>query len=288
MIKYTVNKILNFIRNNSSDNFAITIDYVRNFKRIPNTKKPLSFSEKIYVIKKSDWLEKKSSYVDKYLVRDFIKKEIGKEYLTKLYGVYKNEDSIDFEKLPQSFVLKLNNGSRCNLIVKDKSKLDIDDTKKILRKWLESDFYKGTKEKQYKNIDQLIICEEYLEDESGGLMDYKFFCLGGKVRVIQVDIGRFIDIKRDFYDVNWNKLDLRKGADNSNIMLKKPKKLEEMINLAERLSKDVELLRVDFYYVKDKIYFGELTFTPANGNTPFEPKEKDLELASYVNINKIS
>lgn len=286
MIKSILRNIHIFIRKNSSDNLVITLDYIRNFKRFPNTKNPKSFSEKIYIIKKSDWLENKSRYVDKFLVREYIESELGKEYLTKLYGVYKSAEEIDFNKLPNRFVLKLNNGSGRNLIVKDKSILDIVQTKQMLSEWLKSNFYMKNREKQYKNVNQFIICEEYLEDSSGELRDYKFFCLGGKVRVIEVDIGRFTNIKRDFYDIYWNKLNLKKGVENSNIILKKPPKLEEMIKLAEKLSKDIELLRVDFYYVDDKIYFGELTFTPANGMTPFEPREKDIELASYVNLDE--
>ena len=286
MVKSTLKKMYKLVRENINDNLIITIQYLKIFKKLPNTKNPKSFSEKIHIIKKSNWLEDKSVYVDKYLVRNYIENKIGKEYLIKLYGVYKNVEEIDFNKLPNKFVLKLNNGSGCNLIVKDKKNLMINETKQILNEWLKSNFYMVNREKQYKNVEQLIICEEYLQDLSGELMDYKFFCLGGKVRVIQVDIGRFSNIKRDFYDIYWNKLNLKKGVENSDIILEKPEKLEEMIKLSEKLSKDVELLRVDFYYVNNKIYFGELTFTPANGMTPFEPKEKDFELASYINVKK--
>lgn len=282
-----IKKIYRKIIDNMNDEIIITYHYIKKFKKLPNKKDPKSFSDKIHRIKISNWLLDKSDFVDKYKVREYIKEKIGVEYLTKLYGVYKNIEDINFENLPHSFVLKLNNGSGFNLIVKDKSKINEKEVKDKLKMWLKSDFYKYTREKQYKNVEQVIVCEEYLDDGTGTLKDYKFFVLGGKVRIIQVDIDRFGEQKRNFYDTNWNLTEIRSmGMKNSNEIIEKPERLEEMIVLAEKLAKGIELLRVDFYYVEGKIYFGELTFTPADGMKPFIPESADLKLASYVDLSK--
>lgn len=281
-----IKNIYHKIRNNLNDNSVIALDYIKNYKIIPNTRNPKSFSEKIHFIKISKWLENKSNFVDKYKVREFIKGEIGENYLIKLLGVYDNAEKIDFNKLPQSFVLKLNNGSGYNLIVKDKNKINELETKELLNEWLKSDFYKHTREKQYKNVKQLLICEEYLEDDSGELRDYKLFCFNGKFEFVQVDSGRFSNHIQNFYDRNWNKLDFSYVCEKNNIIDKKPEKYKEMICLAEKLSSKFPFVRVDFYYVNKKIYFGELTFTPNNGMSSIKPIEWDRKIANLIDIEK--
>lgn len=152
-------KFYKSILKNLDDNTYITISYLRRFKKIPNIKNPKYFSEKIRCIKVSNWLEDKQGYVDKYSVRDFISNTIGNKYLINLIAVYDNVYDIKFDDLPNSFVLKLNNGSGYNLIVKDKNELNYEETVEKLNSWLKSDFYKSTREKQYKGIEQVIICE---------------------------------------------------------------------------------------------------------------------------------
>ena len=281
-----IKKIYPKIKQYLNDNQIITLQYIRNFKTIPKTKNPKTFSEKIHFIKISDWLENKYDYVDKYKVREFIKNEIGEEYLIKLLGVYDNAEQIEFNKLPQSFVLKLNNGSGYNLIVKDKNNINESEVKHLLNEWLKSDFYKLNREKQYKNVKQVLISEEYLEDDSGELRDYKFFCFNGKFKFVQVDTGRFSDHIQSFYDKEWNKLDFTYVCKKNNIIEKKPEKYYEMISLAEKLATNFPFVRVDFYYVNNKIYFGELTFTPNNGMESIKPIEKDLEIANLIDIER--
>ena len=284
--KDKIDNIYNKIKNNLNDAQFITVDYIRKCKRIPNTRNPKTFSEKIHFIKISDWLEDKSDFVDKYKVREFIKNEIGEEYLIKLLGVYDNVEQIEFDKLPQSFVLKLNNGSGYNLIVKNKDDINELQTRELLNEWLKSDFYKVSREKQYKNVKQLLICEEYLEDDSGELRDYKFFCFDGKFKFVQVDSGRFSEHIQNFYDNKWNKLDFTYVCEKNDIIDIKPEKYEEMITLAEKLSSQFPFVRVDFYYINNKIYFGELTFTPNNGMESIKPIERDTEIAGWIDIKK--
>ena len=282
MLKKLYRKILGIL----NDTQVMKIQYFRTFRCLPNEKKPKTFCEKIHFIKISSWLESKSQYVDKYRVRQFIKDKIGEEYLIKLLGVYNRVEDIEFNKLPNSFVLKLNNGSGYNLIVKDKSKINIDEVEILLNKWLKSNFYKLTREKQYKNVEQVLICEEYLEDSSGELKDYKFFCFDGKFKFVQVDTGRFSRHIQNFYDEKWNKLDFTYVKKKNNFIDEKPKRYEEMILLAEKLASEFPFVRVDFYYVNNRIYFGELTFTPNNGMCSIKPSEKDLEIASWIDIEK--
>jgi hypothetical protein len=260
------------------------IDYGRSYRKILNLKNPQYFGEKIQWMKLYGNLDRYSKYVDKYEVRKFIKERIGEKYLTALYGIYNNPADINFNEFPQRFVIKSTSGSGGNIICKDKTKLDINKTIKILNKWIKIDYYKYTKEMQYKNIEPRIICEEYLEDESGSLRDYKFHCSAGNIFMIEVHSNRFSgDKKENYYDTNWNDYGIVCKVGKVPF-IEKPKNLDEMKIIAQKLSKDFRYVRVDLYCVNNKIYFGELTFTPANGTDPHYPLEKDLELAKNIQI----
>ena len=214
----------------------INFRYFINNGRLPNLKSPKKFSEKILFTMFDKEYENYNIYVDKYLVREEIKKLIGEKYLNKLIGVYDKVEEIDFEQLPNRFVLKVTNGSGCNIIVKDKKKLDINKCKKKLEKWLKINYYKVNREPEYKNVKSRIICEEYLEDESGELRDYKIFCFNGEPEFIQVDTNRFSGHKQDFYNIKWEKIDLKFVSENSDDILRKPKKLDEMLELSKKNS----------------------------------------------------
>ena len=282
-----IKKMYKIVKPMISDNMVIRIDYYRNFRKIINLKNCRTFNEKINYIKLSNWLEDKSHYVDKYKVREFIEKEIGGEYLPKLYGIYNTTEEFNLDKLPRAFVLKLNNGSGCNLVVKDKNKLDEAEVKKILSKWLKSNFYKITREKQYRNVEQLVIAEEYLEDNSGELRDYKFFCFKGEVKFIQVDTDRSQKHVQTFYDVEWRKLNFTYVGEKSTTIEEKPNQLHKMIEIAEKLSRNFPFVRVDLYNTGKQIYFGELTFTPNNGMQSFNPIEKELEFGSWIDLGEL-
>lgn len=249
-----------------------------------NLKNPRSFNEKIQWIKLFDRNPKYSEYADKYRVRSFIEKELGKEYLIPLIGVYKNAEEIDFSMLPERFVLKCNHGYGCNIICNDKSKLNIEEAKSKLNGWLKKDYSKFKKEYHYKEIKPLIICEEFMIDNKyQDLFDYKFFCVGGTVQMIQVDFGRFEKHTRNLYDRNWNLLNLEISfPKNSEITLKKPVLLDKMIEFAERLAKGFAQVRVDFYVINERLYFGEMTFTSGAGFSRYKPLSFDYELGSKV------
>ena len=266
---------------------VLNIENIRGYKRLLKEDRIEYFGEKIQWIKMHGNLEKYKNLVDKYKVRDYIEQTVGDKYLTKIIRVYNSTSEIDFDELPNKFVLKLNTGSGYNIICNNKKELNKKQTIKKLNKWLKEDYFKIKKEPQYKNIDKKIICEEYMEDKNGKLFDYKFFCFNGKVKFIEVDFDRFENHAMNFYDKNWKLMDLKKGKyPNYLETFEKPKNLDEMIYVAEKISKKLPFARIDLYDVDNKIYFGEITLTPAGGLTPFRPIEKDKEYANMIDLYK--
>lgn len=264
---------------------VVQIENLRKYKKLINLKKPKYFGEKIQWMKIYGNLEQYGNIVDKYKVREFIKDKIGEEYLIPLIGVYDSEDEIDFNNLPNKFVLKVNHGSGYNIICSDKSKLDVNDTKKKLKKWLKEDYAEIKKEYQYKNVKRKIVCESFINDKNGELLDYKFFCFNGKVEFIKVDIDRYDGHKVNIYDKKWNLLPMEEyGMPNSNKIIEKPNNLQKMIEIAEVLSKEFNFARIDLYYVDGTIYFGEVTLTPAGGVNPFKPLDMDLKYANMISL----
>ena len=287
-IKLTQRKLMMMNANRYSQKDYIMKNYKKHKGKFPDLENPLTFGEKIQYIKLYGNLERYSNYVCKYNVRKYIENQIGKKYLINLLGVYNNVEEINFNELPEKFVLKCTHGSGYNIIVKDKTKLNIKDAKRKLRFWMKENFYNLGKESQYKDLKPLIICEEYMQDDSGELRDYRFFCFNGKCEFIQVDNLRQSNLGMDFYDTQWNPLELEFSAKRANILLPKPLHLEKMICFAEKLAKDIDIpfIRVDFYYTNEHIYFGELTFTPTDGMGDFKPVSEDIRIASMINLEK--
>ena len=268
---------------------ALNLIFFRGYRKILDLNNPKYLGEKIQWLKLYGNLDELAAFVDKYEVREFISQSIGEEYLNQLYGVYDNVDDIEFDKLPEKFVLKNTNGSSAVLICKDKKKFNIKSAKKIMKKWLKDDYFKEKKEPQYKYVKNRIIIEKYLEDETGSLTDYKFYCFDGKVFCYGIFYDRYVDKSIDFYDSKGNKLTNVNTCHikNSNKVEKFDKRIQDMISLSEKLSKNFSEVRVDFYYVNGHIYFGELTFTDGAGSDPWYPVEFDLEIASKIKLEKV-
>lgn len=284
-MKEIVRKIYYFILKILPDKLVINMENLRTYHRLIRKDKITYFGEKMQWLKLYGNLEKYSDYVDKYKVREYIKDIIGEKYLIPLISVYNNVDEIDYNKLPNEFVMKLNHGSGYNVIIKNLKEENINKINKKLNKWLKEDYYKIKKEYQYKNVKKKIICEKLIEDSNGDLLDYKFFCFDGKPEFVKVDFERFKEHKVNFYDNNWNLLNMKeKGYENYKKECKKPKNFDEMLKIAEILSKKFQFVRVDLYNVDGKIYFGELTFTPASGKHPFTPLEMDKKIAERIKI----
>ena len=268
------------------DRLVMQIDNLRTYGRFLNLNNPKFYGEKIQWIKACGNLERFTSLVDKYLVRDFVKEKIGEEYLPRIISIYDDVNEINYKVLPDKFVLKMNDGSDKNIVCKDKAQLDIEETNKTLRKLFNEDYYKYTKEPQYKNIKKKIICEEYLEDKNGELIEYGLHCFSGKAQLIEIHTGRYNDYREDYYDSNWTRLSLGGKAKSSLKNVEKPVFLDKLIKLSEKLASGFEYIRVDFNAVDEKLYFSELTFTPSNGTDKFKPIEEDLRLAKLIDLKK--
>lgn len=270
-----------------SDKAYILITGYIKTRRIANLKNPKTFYDKMQYLKINNRFKEYSQYVDKYKVREFVSKEIGEEYLVPLLGVYSNFDEIDFDVLPEKFVLMTNHSCGRNFICRNKEKINKKKIKKNFTKWLKEDFYYRFREIQYKDIKPLIICEEYLQDESGSLLDYKFICSNGQPKYIQIDIDRYNAHKQKYYDLDWKELNWSYGFDKYTGEIEKPKNLNEMIEIVKKLSSRFQFVRVDLYSVNNKIYFGELTFSPGAGLLIFKPEEINKIIGDYIDINFI-
>lgn len=269
---------------------ALYLIYFRGYKKILDLKNPKTWGEKIQWLKLYGGLEELSPYVDKYEVRNYVKNTIGEEYLNELIGVYDDVESINFDKLPNEFVLKSTNGSGTVLICNNKKNFDIIKAKKVMKCWLkDKNYYKEKKEFQYKNIKNRIIIEKYLQNKNNSLTDYKFYCFNGKVEYYAIFYDRYTNKSIDIYDKDNNKIKDAKVCNipNSNYEIEDYHIIEKMKKLSEKLSKIFSCVRVDFYCIDDKPIFGELTFTDGAGSDPWNPKNFDLNIAKKIKLKKI-
>lgn len=251
-------------------------------------KNPKLYNEKLQVLKMSQQDEIFTQVADKLKVRKFVSEEIGPDYLIPLYGSYEKVEDIPFENLPASYVLKTNHNSGGYYIVPDSKNLNIDLVKKKLSPMLKKNYYYFSREWPYKNIKPRIICESYLEEEDGKeLRDYRFFCFHGKVKFVAVDLS-IIDkskVRRNLYDLDWNLMEEEISYKNDlTEIIPKPTNLNEMIELAEKLSTKFKHVRVDFYNIKNKIYFGELTFYHQSGYGKINPNSFNEIMGSWIKL----
>jgi len=252
-----------------------------------NLNKPKEFNEKIQWLKLYYHNPLLSKLACKFEVRSYVKDKIGEQYLNEMYGIYDRFSEIDFNTLPNQFVLKGVHGSSLNLIVKDKSQLNLLEVEKIIGKWLKHDQYKKVGfEWAYKNIKPRIICEKFLEEPGKEVLDdYKFFCFNGEPMFLQVVIGRSINNFKCCYDMEWNKLPFYKvSGEFYEKELKKPKNFDKMVTLARDLAQDLPFSRIDFYSVMGKIVFGEVTFYPSDGKSDFVPNKYNTIIGDYIKL----
>ncbi|SDW42787.1 TupA-like ATPgrasp [Marinococcus luteus] len=260
-----------------SDEKFIKKQFKKRVGRKVNLDHPVEFNDKLQWLKlyKREPLAVKCA--DKLEVRSFVEAKIGKKYLNDVYAIYESVEEISFEELPKSFVLKGTHGSGFNIVCKNKYKLNWKNEQKKMKQWLKTNYYWLNREWVYKDIKPKIICEKYIEDEEekAALTDYKFFCFNGNTKYCQVIRGRGNEESIDFYDINWNHMPFTglRPLPNAKKNYDKPEKFEEMVNLANKLSSPFIFVRVDFYYIKGEIIFGELTFFPESGYGSFYPKK---------------
>lgn len=262
------------------DDLYLKIKYRLTMGRKLDLNNPETFNQKLQWLKLYDRKPEYTQMVDKYEVRKYIKEIIGEEYLIPLLGVYDSFEEIDFDNLPDEFVLKPNHTSGNVFICKDKSKIDYKKLKKEVNRWLKREYYWLHREWPYKNVKPRIICEELIKTENGGFpYDYKFHCFNGEPDNVMVCIERESgNPKFYFFDNEWNLLRYNLAGINApqGFTLPKPKKMDEMFMLAKKLSSGFPFIRVDFFCENEKIYFGELTFFPASGFDVNLLKETDI------------
>ncbi len=264
------------------------------FKRKMNKnldlKNPVTYSEKLQWLKLHDHNPLYNKLVDKYEVKEIVSKIIGEKYIIPTYGVYDDFDDIDFDKLPKSFVIKCTHDSGGLVICKDKSKLDIKEARDKINSSLNRNYYYRRREWPYKDVKPRIIIEKFIEDKKDGeLRDYKFFSFNGKVTMMFIASNRqgSGDTYFDFYDRNFKHLDIINGHPNAPKKPHKPKNYELMIQLAEKLSKDMPHVRVDFYEMNGQVFFGEMTFFHWSGMMPYKPEKWDKKMGDMLDLKNI-
>ena len=252
----------------------------------PHLDNPQTLGEKLQWLKLYDSTPDKGRLADKYLVRDWVAQKIGESYLVPMYGVWARPEEIRWNELPGQFVLKATHGSGWNLIVKDKSQMSVDDAARKLDFWLSRRIaMSGGFELHYEFCEPRVLAEQYMEDASGGLRDYKFITLDGEVQFILAIEGRYSGELSGTYMPDWSPAPFRYGYRvGQEGKIARPECLDEMACLASTLGKGFPFARVDFYEVDGKVYFGEMTFTAANGLSSFNPSSFDLEYGRKLTL----
>ena len=251
--------------------------FVKMHKKL-NLSNPQTFNEKLQWLKLNDRKDIYTTMVDKYEVKEYVSKIIGKEYIIPTLSVYNKFKEIDFDKLPNQFVMKCTHDSGSVIVCKDKKKFNKEEVRKKINKSLKNNYYYQGREWPYKNVKPRIIIEPYLEDnKTKELTDYKIYSFNGKCDYVMTCIDRFKgQTKFIYFDRNWDiKKELSKHGKEygDSIEVEKPKNLDKMFEFAKKLSKNLLFIRVDFYECNGQLYFGELTFYPSSGFDAKRTKE---------------
>ena len=272
------------------DKIYIQLMYLYHLHTFADLKEPKTFNEKIQWLKLHDHRPEYVIMVDKYAAKEFVAGKIGSEHIIPTIGVWKNVGEIDFESLPNQFVLKWNHDSKSVVICKDKSQFDSTIAKNKLRKGEKLNGFWYGREWPYKNVPPIIIAEQYLQQDNSDntdLIDYKFFCFNGIPKYIQVIQNRSTQETIDIFDTQWQHQDfigLNPRATHAKKTITRPDKLEEMIEIAKKLSKDIPFARIDLYEVDGRVYFGEITFFPASGFGRFYPEKWNKIIGDMIKI----
>lgn len=267
-----------------SDENYLKMMYFCKFGKKLNLVNPKGFNEKLQWLKLYDHKSEYTALVDKYEAKKTVARYIGEEYIIPTLGVWNSFDEIDFDSLPNQFVLKCTHDSGGLVVCHDKNKLDIKAARKKIETSLKKNYYYSGREWPYKNVPHRIIAEQYMADD---LRDYKLFCFDGVPRMTLVCSERFTKdgLKEDFYDEAWNHLNVQRPTHGNAILpIQRPKQYELMKKLAAELSEKMPFARIDFYEINEKVYFGEITFYPASGFEGFKPEEWDLKLGEWIKL----
>lgn len=272
------------------DKLYLQILFFKHFGHFVNLKNPKTYNEKLQWLKLNDRNPLYSVLVDKYRVKEYVASVIGEQYIIPTIAIYSNPEEINFDNLPNQFVIKWNHDSGSIVVCKDKKNLNREAAINKLKKGLKVNGYWYGREWPYKDVPPLLMVEEYKEDsETKELRDFKFFCFNGEVKTMFVASCRQTRNEPyfDFYDENFNWLNVQQQHPNSPYRLSKPYCFEKMKELASKLSEGFPHVRVDFYEVDRKIYFGELTFYHFSGIVPFVPQKFDYQMGEWIDLSTI-
>jgi len=267
-----------------SDRWYVTWRYRVTFGRSLDLTDPRTFTAKIQWLKLNSRPDQYAPLADKFAVYDYVRARAGDQYLNRMLGVYQRARDIPWNDLPHQFVLKATHASGWNMIVPDKTRLDRARATQICERWLTTSYWARRHEPVYKNIQPRIICVEYLGDPDTELFDYKLYCFNGKVRLLHVDTQRFTNHQRTFYTPDWERLPFSYTYPVRPENVARPTALPEMIAVAEKLAGTIPFVRVDLYYIRNQIVFGEMTFYPDSGFGSFTPPEWDTTIGSYLKL----
>lgn len=273
------------------DKLYLQIFYFSTTGKFINFKNPKGFNEKQQWLKVNNRRLEYGKLVDKFAVREHIEQTLGEEYLIPLLGKWKSFDEIDFDALPNAFVLKCNHDSGSTKVIKDKNALTENDIKvlrKHFNKRVKRDYYHAGREYPYKGLDRCILAEKFMVDEKApesSIEDYKFFCFNGEPKVMFIATDRSTDCRFDFFDMDFNHLDIVNIHPNSDKVIAKPNKFEEMKAIAAKLSQGIPFVRIDLYEINGKIYFGEYTFFHGGGFRLCEPPEWERKLGDWIELD---
>ncbi len=268
--------------------FRIKLRYLRKMGKWLDLDNPVTFNEKLQWLKAYDLNPYYTDIVDKQKVKEIISEKIGEEHIIPTIAIYERPEDIKWEDLPDRFVLKCTHDSGGIVVCQDKKSIDKAAALKKLTKHYNRNYYYNKREWPYKNIKPRIIAEQYMEDREGEgeLKDYKFFCFNGvpKMLFIASDRHKKVETKFDFFDMDFNHLDIRQGHPNSEILPEKPETFEQMKEMAAKLSEGFPHVRVDLYEINGKIYFGELTLYHYSGTVPFDPVKWDTIMGEWITL----
>lgn len=286
---YACSLLLNRVGRFVSDENFVKWTYYLTFRKKLDLDNPKTFNEKLQWLKLNDRHEEYTQMVDKYEAKKYVANLIGEEYIIPTLGVYDSFDEIDFDKLPNQFVLKCTHNSGGIIICRDKASLDVPKARKQMTKWLKKNPFWTNREYPYKHVKPRIIAEQYMEQEDGeSLRDYKVLCFNGKAKLIELHRFRYTERQtQDFYDTEWNKTTISQGGgfiDVSDKLYPKPDNLDKMILLSEKLCADMIHCRADWYSIKGQLYFGEITFFDGSGLDAFDNMDDDFLLGSWIEL----
>lgn len=273
------------------DKQYLKLMYRHVFKRKLDLDDPKTFNEKLQWLKLHDRKTEYISMVDKYEVKKYVAAQIGENYIIPTLGVWNKFDEINFDNLPDQFVIKCTHDSGGLVICKDKSRFDRKAARKKINACMKKNYYWVGREWPYKSVPPRIIVERYMEDPNEKeLRDYKFLCFHGEPKLIELHVNRFNEKHtQDFYDTEWRQLSITQvGLSKLKVPASRPECLDEMLTLSRILAKGIPHVRIDWYVISGKVYFGEITFFDASGFDPFDNEEDDKMIGDWIDLSTIS